>query len=73
MRHVVLFFIRAYQAISPVLWSARIVPVVSGCRFSPSCSERLAQEIHSHGITRGIAAALPQLSSCHPWHNTKTS
>ncbi|MEK7600649.1 MAG: membrane protein insertion efficiency factor YidD [Patescibacteria group bacterium] len=73
MKHIALFFIRTYQIISPVFWSARIIPVAGGCRFFPSCSERLAQEINSHGVVRGITAALPQLSSCHPWHGAPIS
>lgn len=37
-----------------------------GCRFSPTCSEYLAEAVDKHGPGKGTLLGLRRLSRCHP-------
>ncbi|MDA8389411.1 MAG: membrane protein insertion efficiency factor YidD [Gammaproteobacteria bacterium] len=61
MRKILIILIRGYQVlISPWLGSH--------CRFSPSCSEYMAQAISHHGPRKGLWLGVKRLGRCHPWH-----
>jgi uncharacterized protein len=53
--------VRVYQS----GWSSRRPPV---CRYTPSCSEYMAQSLAEHGAGRGLLLGLRRISRCHPLH-----
>lgn len=58
--------VRLYGAvISPIIHG--IVPVRSGCRFSPTCSEYFLYSVRDHGARAGLRMGLSQFSRCHPF------
>jgi putative membrane protein insertion efficiency factor len=59
MKWLALKLIRAYQLIlSPYIgWN---------CRFSPSCSEYMAEAISRYGVLRGGALGAKRLLQCRP-------
>ncbi len=60
MQRVVIGALRIYkQVISPLLPSA--------CRFSPTCSEYMAEAVKIHGVSRGVWMGLKRLGRCHPF------
>ena len=59
MTRLLLFFLKAYQALSP-LGRAR-------CRFYPSCSHYAYEAVERLGPRRGIILALTRFARCRPW------
>lgn len=60
MRHLMIFFVRAYQRIlSPLL--------PPSCRFVPSCSAYAIEAYDRHGFFGGSRRTLFRLCRCHPW------
>ena len=58
-RRLVLFVIRAYQAVvSPWLPPA--------CRFVPTCSEYAGEAVERYGVIGGLRRATLRLLRCHP-------
>lgn len=54
-------FIRLYQSyISPVIGGR------AACRFTPTCSEYMAQAIDKHGIFRGTILGIRRILRCRP-------
>lgn len=60
MRHVLIFFVRAYQVgLSPML--------PASCRYYPSCSAYAIQALEKHGAGRGGWLAVRRIARCHPF------
>ena len=38
------------------------------CRFTPTCSEYMADAIRVHGLLSGVCLGLRRLGRCHPFH-----
>lgn len=56
-----LWVLKGYKRfISPLLPPA--------CRFTPTCSEYMAEAIRSHGFLRGFRLGVLRLLRCHPFH-----
>ncbi|MGC8917471.1 MAG: membrane protein insertion efficiency factor YidD [Thermoanaerobaculum sp.] len=53
--------LRAYKR-----WVSPLLP--PACRFTPTCSEYMAEAIGIWGFWRGFFLGLRRLSRCHPWH-----
>ena len=61
MRKAVIATLRFYKLfISPILPSA--------CRFSPTCSEYMAEAVDKYGALRGVWMGMRRLLRCHPFH-----
>ena len=58
MKKICIYLIRAYQ----------ITPFHSHsmCRFTPSCSEYMAQAISEYGVFKGIKFGIKRILKCHP-------
>ena len=60
MKHVLVFFVRAYQVgISPLL--------PASCRYYPSCSHYAVEALEKHGAARGAWLAARRVLRCHPF------
>ncbi len=65
MSQVLIFFIRAYQAlISPLIHTA--VGVTAGCRYSISCSSYAIDALRKNGVIRGGRMSIERILTCHP-------
>lgn len=61
MRHVLIFFVRAYQVgLSPLL--------PPSCRYYPTCSAYAIEALQKHGALRGGWLAARRIARCHPFH-----
>jgi putative membrane protein insertion efficiency factor len=61
MKHIIIFFIKAYQLL--------ISPIFAGsCRFYPSCSEYAVESVCRFGSIKGTWMAIKRIGRCHPWH-----
>ena len=47
-------------------WISPLLP--PACRFTPTCSEYMAEAIRVHGAGRGLWLGVLRLSRCHPFH-----
>jgi len=55
-----ILLIRLYQyALSPYLGGSK-------CRFTPTCSQFMAEAIQKHGPIKGIGLGITRLSKCRP-------
>jgi putative membrane protein insertion efficiency factor len=62
MRWLILRLLRVYKlALSPLLPSA--------CRFSPTCSQYMAEAVQRYGAGRGVWLGVRRLLRCHPFHS----
>jgi putative membrane protein insertion efficiency factor len=60
MKAVALSLLRIYKyTISPLL--------PPSCRFTPTCSEYMAQAISKYGFWKGATAGFRRLLRCHPF------
>jgi uncharacterized protein len=58
-----LALIRAYRVTLGPVFS-----LVSGCRFTPTCSQYGYEAIQRYGWWRGWRMALGRIGRCHPFH-----
>lgn len=58
MKKICIFLIRCYQ----------VIPFASHnlCRFTPTCSEYMAEAIDRFGVIKGIKLGLMRLKKCRP-------
>lgn len=58
MKKICIFLIRCYQ----------VLPLRSHsmCRFTPTCSEYMAEAIEAFGVVKGIKLGLKRLKKCRP-------
>ncbi|NOY70416.1 MAG: membrane protein insertion efficiency factor YidD [Deltaproteobacteria bacterium] len=62
IKHLVLFFIRIYQAVLSPLFGPC-------CRFYPTCSEYAYEAITRYGLIKGGYLAVRRILRCHPFHS----
>jgi putative membrane protein insertion efficiency factor len=66
MKHLIRWLIRGYQRFfSPVLHA--VTGPMSGCRFTPTCSEFFLQAVETHGVLRGCQLGVWRILRCNPW------
>ncbi|MDW7966905.1 MAG: membrane protein insertion efficiency factor YidD [Thermoanaerobaculum sp.] len=46
-------------------WLSPLLP--PACRFTPTCSEYMAEAMAVWGFWRGLGMGLRRLARCHPW------
>ncbi|MDD4002651.1 MAG: membrane protein insertion efficiency factor YidD [Clostridia bacterium] len=57
MKHILIFFIKIYKKfLSPLF--------ISGCRYTPSCSQYAAEALQKHGAIKGSFMALRRILKC---------
>ncbi len=59
LRNVICYPIKLYQCL--------ISPMLSCCRFHPSCSHYAIEAITHYGIWKGFYLTGYRLLRCHPW------
>ncbi len=65
-RYILVALVRVYQVtVSPAL--RVLFGPLSGCRFTPTCSEYAAEAVRAHGALAGSWLALKRICRCHPW------
>ncbi|MEM7697674.1 MAG: membrane protein insertion efficiency factor YidD [Verrucomicrobiota bacterium] len=66
MKHVLIFFVRAYQLLISGPLHLLSGPF-GGCRYDPTCSQYALDALRVHGALKGSWLALCRLCRCHPW------
>lgn len=57
MKHILIFFINIYKKLfSPLL--------LSGCRYTPTCSQYAVQSLQKHGALKGSFMAFWRILKC---------
>lgn len=57
MKHILIFFIKIYKKfLSPLL--------ISGCRYTPTCSQYAVEALQKHGAVKGGFMALKRILKC---------
>ena len=65
-QHILISLVRLYRwTLSPA--KTFLFGPLSGCRFTPSCSEYALEAVKSHGAMAGSWLALKRICRCHPW------
>ena len=59
MRAILIWCVKAYQAIAPDEVRLR-------CVFTPSCSEYAIEALQKYGVVRGVPKIIKRLRRCHP-------
>lgn len=60
---------RKYLSSMIVLYHKAISPYLpAACRFTPTCSEYMAQAILKNGIFKGFFMGISRILRCHPFH-----
>jgi putative membrane protein insertion efficiency factor len=50
------------------LYKLLLSPLFAGaCRYSPSCSDYMADALRTHGLTVGVWLGVKRLCRCHPF------
>lgn len=62
MKRFVVFFLHSYKR-----WVSPLLP--PACRFTPTCSEYMAEAVQLHGVARGVWLGTRRLLRCHPFHS----
>jgi putative membrane protein insertion efficiency factor len=66
MKRVLMLIIDTYRwFISPMLHT--LVPIRSGCRFTPVCSEYYREAVRQYGVAHGTRLGTRRLLQCHPF------
>ena len=66
MKFLLVILVRIYQIlISPVIHA--FGGPMSGCRFSPTCSQYFIDAVRVHGSVRGAWMGVKRIFRCHPW------
>ncbi len=66
MKWLLIVLVRSYQ----LLISAPlhlITGPMSGCRFTPTCSQYFIDAVRVHGSVRGAWLGVKRIFRCHPW------
>ncbi len=67
VQHILVLGLRVYRwTLSPAL--VFLLGPLSGCRYSPTCSEYALGAIRTHGALGGGWLAVKRVCRCHPWH-----
>ena len=61
MRRFLLVLLRLYKR-----WVSPMLP--PACRYTPTCSEYMAEAVEVHGAVRGVWMGTLRLLRCHPFH-----
>lgn len=59
MKHILIFFIKIYQAIP---FSSH-----NSCRFTPTCSNYAIEALKIHGFIKGSFLAIKRIIRCNPF------
>lgn len=71
MKRLFVALVRFYQwFIGPMFHT--LVPIRTGCRFYPTCSEYMVETIKRDGAFHGVRKGLLRLSRCHPIRRRST-
>ncbi|MBA4147811.1 MAG: membrane protein insertion efficiency factor YidD [Verrucomicrobia bacterium] len=66
LRDILIFVIRIYQrTVSPLL--VAFFGPMSGCRYTPSCSQFAIEALKTHGPISGTWLAIKRICRCHPF------
>jgi putative membrane protein insertion efficiency factor len=57
---MILSFLRFYKK-----WVSPSLP--DACRFTPTCSEYMAEAVIKHGAAKGVALGLMRIARCNPF------
>jgi uncharacterized protein len=66
MKSLVLFIIALYQVFFSVIVK-QLLGIPASCRYSPTCSLYMQQQIRRYGVLKGGRMGLTRVLSCHPF------